>query len=183
MNHRIYFNKQGKPYSTRVFRAADLSALLAYLHQLSPETKQRFGPHDYDETTVAAALEDERNTGYVSFDISNTNVIAYTLIRRGFLEHDQPRFSSNYQLSLDAETDSTVAPSVADAWQGTGVGKQVLETIVADLKKKGCKRLLLWGGVQLNNERAVAFYQSMGFRTLGNFEHHGWNQDMLLDMQ
>ena len=41
-------------------------------------------------------------------------------------------------------------------------------------------KIILWGGVQSTNERAVNFYKQLGFVTLGTFEYNGLNQDMVL---
>lgn len=47
--------------------------------------------------------------------------------------------------------------------------------------KGGTKRIILWGGVQAGNEKAVSYYLKHGFRTVGQFEHNGNNYDMILD--
>lgn len=104
-------------------------------------------------------------------------MIAYAIIRVGYLEHDNPRLSS-YGLQLNHQTDSTFAPSVADDWQGKGLGKELFAFILPELSARGINRIILWGGVQSNNERAVRYYQKLGFQSLGHFEYHGMNTDM-----
>ena len=51
-----------------------------------------------------------------------------------------------------------------------------------DLRQKGVNRIVLWGGVQATNEKAVNFYKKHGFIELGHFEHNGSNVDMVKDL-
>ena len=54
---------------------------------------------------------------------------------------------------------------------------------MSDLKRKGYKNLVLWGGVQATNYRAVHFYKKLGFQTIGSFWHDGKdNFDMVLPL-
>jgi GNAT superfamily N-acetyltransferase len=152
--------------------------LANYLSGLSEITKSRFGPHAYDYLSILNFYRQNANRiGYVALDESGTNVIAYAIIQIGFLSHDQPRLEG-YGITLHAKTDATFAPSVADAWQGQGVGTQMLHFILADLKTKGVLRLILWGGVQADNSHAVNYYHKLGFTTLGQFSYYGENYDM-----
>jgi len=70
---------------------------------------------------------------------------------------------------------------VADSWQGKGVGSEFLTFVVNDLKNVvKISRIFLWGGVQSSNSTAFSFYRKHGFQSLGEFEHHGKNYDMVL---
>jgi len=71
---------------------------------------------------------------------------------------------------------------VADDWQGKGIGQQLLQHVLREMKTLGRRRAILWGGVQSDNQRAVNLYLRNGFRTLGEFEYHGLNSDMILDL-
>lgn len=158
-----------------------LEMLVTYLQNLSQTTKSRFGPHAYDYLSVLNFYQQNANRmGYIALDESGTNVIAYSIIQIGFLTHDQPRLEG-YGITLNAQTDATFAPSVADAWQGQGLGTRLFHFMIADLKTKGVHRLILWGGVQAGNSNAVSYYQKLGFTTLGQFSYHGENYDMLLN--
>lgn len=50
-------------------------------------------------------------------------------------------------------------------FQGNGLGKRFISTAVAHAIAAGARRLLL--GVYAHNERAIGFYESIGFRKLG----------------
>jgi diamine N-acetyltransferase len=160
----------------------DLDDLYGYFSRLSSGTLRRFGPHPFDRKSLSDIYESQGNMlGYIALEAVTSEIIAYTVVKPGYLEHDCPRLRS-YGLTLDKLTDCTLAPSVADAWQGKGVGSSLFDFILADLKKRGLKRVILWGGVQSDNLAAVGFYRKKGFRELGQFEYQGWNLDMILDV-
>lgn len=163
----------------RRFTIFDIENLYTYLTHLSPETKKRFGPHKFDKQSIFDFYrESDKNMGYITLDNENHSIIGYFIIKKGFLAHDRERLEG-YHLTLDNHTDCTFAPSVADHWQGSGVGKLVFQFILSDLKKMKFSRIILWGGVQSDNNRAVNYYINLGFKTLGQFSHNGNNLDMI----
>jgi GNAT superfamily N-acetyltransferase len=160
----------------------DLPALSHYLHALSPLSRSRFGPHGYDIHSLEQFFfRPGAPSAFVAKESTHHQIIAYALLKRGFLDHDAPRLQS-YGLQLDAATDATFAPSVADAWQSKGIGSALLEYVIHEARNRGIRRIILWGGVQSGNAQAVRLYQKFGFRTLGFFEYYGENQDMILEL-
>jgi len=119
--------------------------------------------------------------GYVGIDAETKEIVAYFIIKTGYLEHDGHRLQS-YDIELNAINDCTLAPSVADEWQSCGLGKQLFQFIISELRKKGIKRIILWGGVQMDNEKAIHFYKRNKFKTVGQFSHNGENYDMVLSL-
>jgi len=161
----------------------DFDKLSDYLHQLSADTAKRFGPHSFDKNSfVDLFIHPAVCIGYIAQDIQTSEIIAYTIIKPGYLEHDSFRLQA-YGLVLNAKTDCTYAPSVADAWQSLGVGNSLFHFVLSELKSNGIKRIILWGGVQADNIKAVNFYNKNGFKTLGEFEYNGRNYDMILDIK
>lgn len=159
-------------------RKSDISELEEYLYGLSEVTRQRFGPHQFDSLTLEQIhAQSSHYRGYIARSLDK--IIAYTVIKLGYLEHDQPRLSS-YGLELSHETDCTIAPSVADGHQGQGIGRKVMRHVIIDLTGLGYKKIILWGGVQVSNQRAINLYRSLGFQELGQFEYNGLNLDMIL---
>ncbi len=174
----IFKHKTNELIETKQIQADPAKILRSYLDALSIETRQRFGPHAYDNASIESFYKEKNNAGYVLFRTHENKVIAYATIHKGFLLHDSARLSA-YGLVLSQDTDYTYAPSVADAWQGKGHGKQLFDHILEKIRPEGAKRIILWGGVQNENERAVRYYEKLGFQTLGYFEYHGWNRDMV----
>ena len=165
----IVQTKNQRKIILRKLEKKDYGALFHYLISLSSETKHRFGPHAFDMPTIVDFYENQSdNIGYLALDAESMEIVAYSIIRKGFLQHDSFRLQS-YGLTLDYYTDCTYAPSVADDWQSLGVGNLLFHFIVKELHQAGIRRIILWGGVQSNNDKAVNFYLKNGFRTLGSF--------------
>lgn len=160
----------------------DIDLLFNYLQQLSEATKKRFGPHPFDKQSVVDFYQEAgSHRGYVALSSDQPAIIAYSIIKPGFLEHDSIRLQS-YGLQLNGQTDCTFAPSVADQWQSCGIGNSLFHFMISDLKTLAITRIILWGGVQKDNEKAVNYYRKNGFKTLGQFEYQGVNYDMILDL-
>jgi GNAT superfamily N-acetyltransferase len=161
---------------------SDFENLFLYLQNLGPETQKRFGPHPFDKQSIMDLYEhDGPYSAYLAIDIGTAEIVAYSILKSGYPEHDSPRLQS-YGLILNSNTDCTFAPSVADNWQSSGIGSALFEFILSDLKSRGFKRIILWGGVQADNSKAVNFYRKYGFIELGQFEYNGLNYDMILSI-
>jgi len=70
---------------------------------------------------------------------------------------------------LDPTTDCRFGPTLADAWQNRGVGTRLLPAIFALARGFGRRRIILWGGVLVDNRRAIRYYEKNGFRHVGRF--------------
>ena len=158
----------------------DLLALHTYLESLSADSCKRFGPHDFDLSSLERLFHGGDHLGYLIKE--GDNIMAYTVVKKGFLEHDRPRLQE-YGFSPDHEKDATIAPSVGDRFQGRGRGRKLMAFVMEDLRLKGFHRVILWGGVQATNEKAIKMYRTLGFRLLGSFEYHGENHDMVRDLK
>lgn len=176
----LSYTKNHKPIIVEKFQPAYVDELLQYLHALSETTVKRFGPHRFEKDVILSLFQHSQNyIGYIARDAETRNIIAYAIIKVGFLDHDAARLRS-YGLELSNETDCTFAPSVADAWQGTGVGNILFSCMANELRQQHFKRIILWGGVQKNNDRAVHYYMRLGFTVVGEFEYYGQNLDMVM---
>lgn len=162
---------------------SDCGKLACYWCQLSDATRSRFAPHLFDIHSLQHLYADgqEAYRGYIAMDEHTQNIVAYAVVKMGCWEHDVTRLQG-YGLRINPATDASFAPSVADAWQGQGIGKQLLQYIKADLMDTQITRLILWGGVQSTNEQAVQYYRRQGFVTVGRFDYKGQNEDMVLDI-
>lgn len=163
----------------RRLNSNDFDLLYNYLQSLSAETKKLFGPHKFDKQTIFDFYKNsDSHLGYVGIDIQSNEIIAYSIIKIGYLKHDHIRLQS-YGMTLDNKTDCVFAPSVADVWQSCGIGNKLFHFILSDLKLIGIKRIILWGGVQMDNYKALNYYKRNNFKILGQFIHNGENCDMV----
>ena len=158
--------------------------LYKYLNNLSPESLSRFGPHPFDSRTVEEICNNlPGDTFRFIAEDKARNIIAYMIVIRGLIDADKIRYQL-INISFDENISGTYAPSVADAWQNSGLGTTMFQYILEYVKNSGYKYLILWGGVQVLNERAVHFYYKNGFKKAGAFRHHGKeNLDMFLELQ
>ncbi len=166
----------------RKLNSNDLDNLLSYLENLSMETKKSFGPHQFDKQSVIDFYDNpDIHLGYIAEAIDSNEIVAYFIIKLGYLESDYHRFFS-YGIKLDNKADCEFAPSVADLWQSSGIGNKLFHFILSDLIIAGVKRIVLWGGVQADNERALNYYKKNNFVQAGQFYHNGENVDMFLNI-
>lgn len=175
-------SKNNKSLLLRQLSPDDIDKLADYFLRLGPDTIKRYGPHKFDKQSLFELYQNPGfHKAYIAEEIETSEIIAYSIIRTGYLEHDSFRLQS-YGLTLDDKTDCTYAPSVADEWQSLGIGNSLFLFMLADLKTKGIKRIILWGGVQCDNQKAVNYYLKIGFSILGEFEYNGKNFDMVFDI-
>ena len=80
-------------------------------------------------------------------------IIAYMLLKLGVLDSDRQRFAQ-LGIPLNPDTDSTLAPSVADDYQNQGVGSILLKHLLQAARHLGRRRVVLWGGVQATSSLA-----------------------------
>jgi GNAT superfamily N-acetyltransferase len=174
--------KDNRSVKLEILKPDKFSKLLEYLECLSPESKIRFGPHPFTENAIQEYHSDpDSHRGYIVQTADSKDIIAYTIIKFGYLEGDYNRYVS-YGLDPDNSADCELAPSVADDWQSCGIGNAMFKYIVSDLRESGIKRIVLWGGVQADNQKAINYYSAIGFRQVGQFTHNGENFDMILNI-
>ena len=172
----------GKTLLLRPLKADDTSILGTYFLSLSDETKSFYAPHPFDqETTDRLCTEVDNDQTLRILGIVNETVIAYFILTLSIREGDKNRFM-NYGILLNSNTDCLVAPSVADNNQNTGIGSLVMTHALDVLRLLGKKRVILQGGVQQRNERAVHFYRKFGFETVGAFTTRIENYDMITEL-
>jgi diamine N-acetyltransferase len=171
----------GEKLILRLLRAQDDEKLLRYFAGLSDLTKSYFGPHPFDAATVreiVRSLDPFQMTRLIAATPADDAIVAYVLVWAGLVPEDAARYQA-YRLPLSGETDCTLAPSVADAYQSVGLGNFLMEKALRIARQTGKKRMVLWGGVQVRNQRAVNFYTKFGFERKGEFDTEVKNLDMI----
>lgn len=153
--------------------------LLQYLNWLSGETCRRFGPHAFSEEGIRQTFYGVRKVyGFIGFDAESRQIVAYSIVMAGCPEQDNERYAA-YGIPKEELALCTFAPSVADSWQSSGLGSLMFDYIKQEINQYGFNAMILWGGVQASNVRAVNFYTKHGFVAIGGFEHNGDNIDMI----
>jgi len=175
--------KYNKTFIIRRLQQDDLESLSHYLENLSEDSKKRFGPHPFDLPSIIDFYKDPMHHQAYLVQATDTNeMVAYAIIKFGILEADYHRYIS-YGITLDPLSDCEFAPSVADDWQSCGIGNVLFQYIFEELKETAIKRMVLWGGVQADNDKAVNYYLKHGFQKVGQFTHNGENFDMVLEIK
>jgi diamine N-acetyltransferase len=170
------------PVQIRLLNTTDAEALFLYLGLLSAESRSRFGPHPFDRETINNICLHPQNDVIRYVSEHENRIIAYMLIQKEMIEADRRRYMEK-NIVFNESTTATYAPSVADDFQNSGIGSGMFEYILTDLKNSGYKTIVLWGGVQATNARAVRFYEKHGFRHMGSFWHDGKdNYDMIKEL-
>lgn len=162
----------------RPIHTNDLPRLIQYFENLSEKTRSFYGPHPFDEGTLRA-LCDGTYENFKAFVVTaNETIIGYTVIKQGYTEGELYRYP-NYDLIMDGEKHYLYAPSIADAHQSKGIGGLMLNYVESYLQGQAT-HLVLWGGVQARNHRAMRYYEKNGFIKLGAFHYDGLdNWDMV----
>ena len=108
--------------------------------------------------------------------------VAYALLKSGLFESDAQRLLG-YGLDTSGQVFATYAPSVAESHQGLGVAELMLKYLEAKARKDNVTQIVLWGGVQQGNPRAVRFYKKNGFVKVGSFDLNGGDDDMIKSLR
>lgn len=152
----LALTKQHKQVQIRLLNNSDFDRLMHYLHSLHPATVQRFQPHSFQPQDVLSFYQQQGTEACVAIDTATDELVGYAVLKKGLLEHDLPRLQQ-YQYPLQYDTAYTFAPSVKDDWQSTGVGQLMMDFIRAEMQSRNIHQLVLWGGVQTGNEKALRF--------------------------
>lgn len=172
--------KDNQTSTIRTLQKEDATALYDYLNSLSAESSSRFGPHAFDRYTIDYICNNLNDDIQRYVAVVDNSIVAYMLVKQGLIDADADRYAQK-QLFFDRSSTVTFAPSVADDFQNSGLGSAMFEVILQQIKLQGNNTIILWGGVQATNARAVHFYTKYCFEPKGNF----WfddkdNIDMLL---
>lgn len=160
---------------TRIATTADLDSIVSFYQQLQDATRRLYAPHPMDRETLQQQIADLAHIMLLSF--IDDELAGYQVFLKGSFPWERDRYKQ-YGMALQQET-ASYAPVLGDGYQGRGLGPVQLKQAIPYLKDAGITQLILWGGVQCANIRAVNFYLKNGFRIAGYFEWEGANYDMI----
>jgi len=150
----------------RPLRSQDADAFADFLESLSAATRARYQPHPLTRAEahrVCAEIERVADPAWRFAAVDETSaILGYVLADADFSPAEMTRYHG-YGLPLDHSVDCRIAPVVADAAQGRGLGCALMAFSIDSLAAAGRRRIILFGGTQADNERAQKMYRRMGF--------------------
>ena len=177
-------SKNGQEFIVREISELDSEPLGHYFESLSAETRKKYGPHPFTKD-IAAELCTRKNdsaTRYVLTPADNKRIVGYFILEFLMSEGLLNRYREQ-GIDLSKGKHPMFAPSIADDYQNTGLASLAMPAIIKAAKELGAKSLVLMGGTQATNKRAITFYEKFGFKHVCDFETKVLNYDMqmLLD--
>lgn len=157
----------------------DAEALAEYFEGLSAETRSRFQPHPLTrKAAVGACGAAESLVGrFVLW--KDDVIIGYFILERRMSIHEASRYAK-FGLILESGKDLLFAPSIIDEYQSTGLASLAMPHLIEAARRGGARSLVLMGGTQASNTRAIGFYEKFGFKRFGGYWTGIFNHDMRL---
>lgn len=167
-------------YVLKLLSVNDHEQLGDFFQGLSKETRMRYAPHPLDKAYARKlCLEIEFDPADRFVLSTDTEIIGYFILDPQVPVHEADRYK-NYAIELESGKDCMFAPCMADAYQDKGLGGKVMPSLLEHCQKKTYKSLVLLGGTQESNRRALQFYRKFGFNEHGGFHTEVYNIDMRL---
>ena len=144
--------KTGSTIEYRRLQKGDEAALKFFHEALCDDSKALFTPHAYDNITIDKVItRSESDDDRVYIALNKDLIVGYF-----FLWWFQTEFP-------------VLGIGIADAFQGEGLGKQMMTILIEDAKEKKSQ------GVELTtiirNKKAFGLYEKIGFKNLGQVEN------------
>jgi GNAT superfamily N-acetyltransferase len=180
---KMITGSDGHEYFFRKLEVNDKEMLSEYFTALSAETKSRFGPHPLTDEFAAHLCSKTGDSAdrFVIVPKNEAKIVGYFIIGFEMSPHEKGRYLSQ-GITLEQGMDVLFAPSVADDYQNCGLASRVMPAILFHARQKGARSLVLMGGTQATNSRAIAFYEKFGFIKYGGYQTEVFNHDMRLEI-
>lgn len=165
----------GENVTMRRLSESDADAFAQFLENLSAETRRFYRPHALDESEarrICALTHTDPSLRLIATPEGSNQIEAYVLAEFEIPDDEKGRYAG-YGIVLEGGLDCRIAPAVADRWQDRGLGSVMLRYALAALHRLGLRHVVLFGGTQVGNSRAIHVYRKLGFRPLGTFETKG----------
>lgn len=165
----IFNCSQDRVITVRALASGDENHLCHYLLSLSEYSKKVFQPHGSDAESVHRICRDgsHQYLGFIAEE-QGKRIVGYFLYQRKLSTNDGSRLK-NAGVSIVPNETCSFAPSLLDEYHGTGLAHAMFHFAKNKLSAYGIKTIVLLGGVEQANARAVAFYTKLGFRVTGEF--------------
>jgi len=154
--------RDGETLIARPLCAGDGARLQAFNARLSEQSRGFFLPHAYDDVTVARMIERvESGMDLTYIVLAGEEVVAYF-------------FLWEYQDAIPI-----LGIGMADAYQGRGLGKQLMQILIDDARQAGRDGIDLT--TMQHNDRAFALYQKVGFRYIENVDNYDGDGRLIVE--
>ena len=144
--------RDGAELSVRRLRAGDDAALQEFNRSLSPDSRFKFLPHQYDDATVAKALA--------------RSEAGDDLLLGAW---DGGRLAGYFFLWYFHARVPLLGIGLLDAYQGRGLGIQMMEILIAEARGIGSEGIDLT--TMQHNHSAFALYEKAGFKYYADVEN------------
>jgi len=170
--------QDGMKVVLRPLKSTDEQALGDYFLSLSDKTKGFFSPHPFNrETAEKLCKEIDKTSTLRLIAVSANKIVGYFILFPGMSQSSKERYRN-----LNENEICSVAPSIADEFQNQGLGTKMMMYTIDIARRLGKKKMILSGGVQVRNQRAIHFYKKFGFKIVREFQTELKNYDMVLDL-
>lgn len=181
--------QDGERVVFRPLTTEDVKELTSFLESLSPTTRVRSIFESYDEEMaqeLCGAINRYDKLRFVlevGKDSDAPRIVGLIEFGFGLPQGDIERYQKE-GIALNEDTDCRFGPTIADEYQGKGLGGKVFPLVVRIAQEFGKKRILLWGGVRKDNEPAIRYYEKNGFHHAGEFKGQDGtdNLDMIVSV-
>lgn len=167
----------------------DARPLGTFLEGLSPQTRRFWRVDSYDLAQAQALCDaiaryDKLDLVVATQAGPGTEIVGLMQFSFDLVPEVVRRFRG-YGIDLTPGRDCRFGPCLADAYQGQGAGGALFPHVVEVARRFAQERILLWGGVDAANRRAIRFYEKIGFVWVGDFVARDGDAccDMLYEIQ
>lgn len=157
-----------EPVLIRAAEPADLPAIVDIVNDavLNSTALFEYEPHTLEQQ--AAWLAEKRADGWpVLVAECDGRVLGYATFGTFRV---RPAYSRTVEHSI----------YVADEQRGRGVGRQLLEALIAEARVRGLHVMI--GGIDGSNAASIAFHAAFGFEEVGRLREVGWKFERWLDL-
>lgn len=163
----------------------DCDRLAKFLENLSPQTRKFYTCDSYDRKfaqELCDAINKYDKIRLVVTEQCQNSIVSLIVFSLDIPEGDLQRYRE-YGITL-TQSDIRFGPCIADAYQNRGLGSLLFQTVIEIARTLEKQRILLFGGVLVENKRAIRFYEKQGFKILGDYiDAEGGNcYDMILEI-
>ena len=149
--HANWTLPDGSAATLRPIRAADMALERAFVRNLSPQSKFKRFMGELKELSPAQL--------YSFTHPDHEREAAYVVIRSTVAGEEQIGVG-RYAADPGSET-CEFAVTIADAWQGKGIAKRLMNALIDDARARGFKYMI--GFVLAANTRMLEFCRGLGF--------------------